>query len=975
MLSRWRGVPIATRRFPSPNREALEFLKRIEEKWQKRWAEARVFEADPDKRPKFFVTFPYPYVNAFPHLGSAYTVLRVDILARFKRMKGFNVLFPQGWHATGGPIVAAALRVREGDPKQIRILKMMGIKEEDIPKFRDPEYWVKFFTREWRRDFQRYGLSIDWRREFYTTYLNPPYTKFIQWQYNKLREAGLIAKGKHPVVWCPKEHKVVGDHDRPDEYVGIGPEEVVIIKFRGEDGLVYPCLTYRPETVYGAVNVWVNPEAEYTVAEVDGERWVVSPSTIEELRDQEHEVKVLGKIAGKELVGRFAVNPVTGAKVPVLPASFVDPEMGTGVVMSVPAHAPYDYVALMELKEKPEVLEKYGVSPDVVRGIEPISIIRLEGYGEFPAADVVKKLGIKSQREREKLDEATKEIYTKEFHQGVLKEVFGKWAGKTVGEAKEEIIDHLVAMGVAVRHYTLPSPVYCRCGARTHVKIVKDQWFLRYSDPEWKRRAHECIDSMTFLPEAVREYFHKQVDWYEDWACTHKGELGEPLPWDPDWVLESLSDSTIYMAYYTIAKYLQHPEKYGIDWSRLDDSFFDYVFLGKGDPEEVARKLGISRELLEEMRREFLYWYPVDMRISGKDLMPNHLVFFIMHHVAIFPREHWPRGIGINGWVLVAGKKMSKSLGNFILLREALEWWGADATRFAEAYAGDAGLDDANFEPEVAAKAVEMLYEWYRFATTRYGQGREEWLSIDDWFRSVLYRTVREVEEEMEKTNFKTALVKGFFNLQKAFRWYMRRCGGVPNKQLLKEFIELQTLMLAPITPHVCEEIWEKLGKGGFISLAPWPKVDESKIKPEVEKAEEIIKLLMEDIGEVLKLLRSRAREVEVVLAASWKYDFLREAAKQAEAGAKLREALGKVIRALPKELRAEAGRLMPRIVKDPRVLNLLVPREVEERAIREAREFLEKELGVKMVIALEEESKEPKARQALPAKPAIIVR
>ena len=131
----------------------------------------------------------------------------------------------------------------------------------------------------------------------------------------------------------------------------------------------------------------------------------------------------------------------------------------------------------------------------------------------------------------------------------------------------------------------------------------------------------------------------------------------------------------------------------------------------------------------------------------------------------------------------------------------------------------------------------------------------------------------------------------------------------------------------------------------------------------------------MEDIGEVLKLLRGKAREVEIVLAASWKYDFLREAAKQAEAGTKLREALGRAIRALPKELRAEAGRLMPKIVKDPRVLNLLVPREVEERAIREAREFLEKELGVKIVIALEEESKEPKARQALPAKPAIIVR
>lgn len=963
---------------PKADKSKVEFLKNIEEKWQKKWSEAKIFEADPNDKPKFFLTFPYPYINAYPHLGSAYTVLRVDIVARFKRMKGFNVLFPQGWHATGGPIVAAALRVREGDPKQINVLKMMGISEEDIPKFKDPEYWVRFFKVAWKNDFKRYGLSIDWRREFYTTYLNPPYSKFVQWQYTKLREKGLIVKGEHPVVWCPKERKVVGDHDRPDQYVGIGPEEVIIIKFKSDDGLVFPCLTYRPETVYGAVNVWVNPEAEYFVAEVDGERWVLGEYGLNELRDQGRRVEIKGRIVGKEVLGKYVTNPVRGWRVPVLPASFVDPQMGTGVVMSVPAHAPYDYAALKDLKEKPQLLEKYGLSPDIVKGVEPVSIIRLEEYGDYPAVKIVEEMGIKSQNDFEKLEEATKEIYTKEFHKGVLKDVFGKWAGRIVGEVKQEIIEDLVSKRVALRHYTLPSMVICRCGSKTHVKIVKDQWFIKYSDPQWKKLAHECIDTMVFLPEDIREYFHSQVNWYGDWACTHKGELGTPLPWDPEWVLESLSDSTIYMAYYTISKYLQHPEKYGIDWNRIDDDFFDYVFLGQGDVRKLSEKTGISVKLLEEMKKEFLYWYPVDLRISGKDLMPNHLVFFIMHHVAVFSKEKWPRGIGINGWVLVGGKKMSKSLGNFITLRQALEWWGADATRFAEAYAGDAGLDDANFEPEMADRAVDILYEWYNFAVSNYGKGRDSWLSVDYWFQSVLYRTVKEVEEEMEKTNFKTALVKGFFDLQNKFRWYLRRCGGTPNKELQNKFIEIQTLILAPFTPHIAEEIWEKLGKKGFASLAPWPQVDESKINPTAEKCEEIVRLVLEDASEILKVLKTKPKELCIVLPARWKYDFFKALAEKLERNYKIRDAISETMREFKSVKgvdRKVLSQIVGRIIRDPKPLSLLVDPAIEERTLKDALDFIEQELRLKAVLAREEEVKEPKARLAMPAKPALIFR
>ncbi|MFN4046455.1 MAG: class I tRNA ligase family protein, partial [Acidilobaceae archaeon] len=176
-----KPVGIGNSRFeiygPKVDRRLVERLKNIEGKWRKKWETLRIFEADPDpSKPKFFATFPYPYVNAYPHLGGAFTILRVDVTARFKRMRGFNVLFAQGWHATGGPIVSAALRVREGDPKIIRDLTLMGVEAGEISKFSRPEYWVRFFVEGWKRDLKIYGMSVDWRREFYTTYLNPYYS-------------------------------------------------------------------------------------------------------------------------------------------------------------------------------------------------------------------------------------------------------------------------------------------------------------------------------------------------------------------------------------------------------------------------------------------------------------------------------------------------------------------------------------------------------------------------------------------------------------------------------------------------------------------------------------------------------------------------------------------------------------------------------------------------------------------------------
>ncbi|MEK6822915.1 MAG: class I tRNA ligase family protein, partial [Nanoarchaeota archaeon] len=145
----------------------------IEEKWIAAWKDAKLFESDARQgRKKFFLTFPYPYMNGYMHIGHFYTMMRVEALARYKRHRGFNVLFPQGWHCTGSPIESAAQRIREHEEKQWKIMRDMGFTDNEIMKFGNPEHWARFFPGEAKKDLERIGLSIDFRRSFITTSLN-----------------------------------------------------------------------------------------------------------------------------------------------------------------------------------------------------------------------------------------------------------------------------------------------------------------------------------------------------------------------------------------------------------------------------------------------------------------------------------------------------------------------------------------------------------------------------------------------------------------------------------------------------------------------------------------------------------------------------------------------------------------------------------------------------------------------------------
>ncbi|MDL5503605.1 MAG: class I tRNA ligase family protein, partial [Candidatus Methanoperedens sp.] len=219
--------------------------------------------------------------------------------------------------------------------------------------------------------------------------------------FNLLRSKNRVVKGAHPVRWCPHDENPVEDHD-----ILKGEDATIIdytlIKFKLENDIL-PCATLRPETVFGVTNLWVNPKILHVKARVDGETWIVSKEAYDKLKFTDKKAELIGEIIGEELIGKKVTNPVTGSLVLILPASFVSPENGSGIVMSVPAHAPYDYLALRDLAGAD--LSKYAITEDV-SSIPLISLIKVPEYGKYPAVDAVSELKVKDQNDP-KAEEAT----------------------------------------------------------------------------------------------------------------------------------------------------------------------------------------------------------------------------------------------------------------------------------------------------------------------------------------------------------------------------------------------------------------------------------------------------------------------------------------------------------------------------------------------------------------------------------------
>ena len=917
-------------------------MQEIEAKWNKKWEEAGIFQPAAGGEGKFYLTAAFPYPNSPQHIGHARTYTTTDIYARYMRMKGKNVLFPMALHVTGTPVLAMAKRIAEKDPELLEIFeKVYGIPVKTTETLTDPRELVAYFSREIGQGMKEIGYSIDWRRKFYT--YDAQFNKFIQWHFAKLHQAGYITKGEHPVPWCPVSQAAVGAHDTKGD-MDPQMEEVTGVLFPYEDGHLV-CSTYRPETIYGVTNIWLNDKAAYV--KVKGSRGVfyIAKEAVGSLSMQ-MDLKVEKEIPAKEMAAKKAIHPLSKEELPIFGASFVDPKVGTGVVMSVPAHAPLDYLALRDAGLDRKIVLK--------------QVLSVPGFGNFPAKEIVERMGVKSQNDP-KSEEATSELYRKEAHTGIM--AVGEFSGMKGADAKEKIKAMMVKDGFALAlHEISNGPIYSRYGGLVGVKIVKDQWFIDYGDAAWKEKAKECLAAMRVLPEKSRKEYEYTIDWLKQKACTRSAGLGTRFPFDEAKMIEALSDSTIYMAFYTIAHIAMKmkPEE-------LTEGLFDYVFLGKGDAKRLPKEAAA-------MRKEFSYWYPLDSRHSAIDLVHNHLTYFIFNHVAIFPKKDWPRQIIANGFVLMDGKKMSKSMGNIMPLRAAIREFGADTIRFTVVSGADLASDSDFNRP-----AVEGVISRMKFmkATMEKYAGEEDGGKkdlADKWILSRMHKRAIAADGMYNNMQLRELTLELFYNTFNDLQWYLKRAG----KPKLREFFEMWVPLIAPFMPYEAEEMWAWLGRkkyvadAPFVSVALMPKGDAAKVDETLEQSEDYILKVKDDIASIMKLIKlEKAAKVEIFVASGWKRKLRKIAAAEKKFDTSMKLAMAD---AEIKKHAAEVAKVLMSYMKNAGALGDTVTAEFEMEALKSAQKMLEGELGATVVVSMEDGSSVVKAKNALPGKPSIMI-
>ncbi|GLB44645.1 putative class-I aminoacyl-tRNA synthetase family protein [Lyophyllum shimeji] len=899
-----------------------DYLQALEQQYQARWREERVFEVNApppeelaglapaqihQKYPKWFGTFPFPYMNGSLHLGHAFTISKIEFAAGYQRMLGKRVLFPHGFHVTGMPIKASADKIiREiemfgpdferyeqvqaeldaadaateaaevaeatvdkskakkgklvakstGHTYQFQIMESIGIPRAEIKKFADPYHWLTVFPPIAIEDHNTFGSRIDWRRTFLTTDANPYFDAFVRWQVNKLHKLGKIKFGERYTIYSPKDGQPCMDHDRQDGE-GFGPQEYTAVKMEvvqwspaakeaieskvGGRKVFLVAATLRPETMYGQTNCYVGTAMKYGVfAMNDKEAFVCTHRAARNMAFQgipatRGSVDQLVEISGDKLIGTkikapFAINP----EVYVLPMDNVLATKGTGVVTSVPSDSPDDCATLFDLRKKAAF---YKIDPSWA-AIDPVPVISTPTYGDLCAPTLLQQLKIQSQKDTKQLAEAKELAYKEGFYNGTM--LVGEFKGQSVQDAKPKVRERMIEAGLAFA-YAEPEGLVISRSADECVVALMDQWYLDYGEESWRAQVERLIAKMNLYTPETRHAFEKTLAWLNKWACARTYGLGSKLPWDPQFLVESLSDSTIYMSYYTVAQLLHEssidgsrPGPLGITADQMTDEIWEYVFCDGPFPDPSP----LAREKADALKHEYKYFYPFDIRSSAKDLVPNHLTFCLYNHAAILPEDKFPLSMRTNGHLLLNGKKMSKSAGNFLTLRDGIKKFGADATRLSLADAGD-GMEDANFEEKTANAnilRVHTLLGWCEDmvkeeANLRHGPRNYH----DDVFEHEMNELINITQSHYEATNYKDAVKYGFYEYQSARDWYREVTSDVGmHADLVQYWMRTAALLIAPIAPHFAEHIYSTILKSPTsIQRALWPTPDKP-VKKEI---------------------------------------------------------------------------------------------------------------------------------------------
>ncbi len=737
----------------------------IERKWQQKWEEMGIYHYDWNdrKRVPYSIDTPPPYPSGELHMGNVLNWTYFDMVARYKRMQGFNVLFPQGWDCHGLGI-------------EIQVEKTYNIRKRDVPpeQFRN---WcmelVERYIAIMKEGILKLGCSIDWTTEYRT--MDPDYWRRTQLSFILLYKKGYMYQGTHPVNWCPHDETAIADAE-VDYVKRDGVLHYIRFPFEGTSDYAL-IATSRPEFIPACVAIEVNP---------NDERY-------------------------SKYIGKNIVVPIINRSVKVIADECVDPKFGTGVVM----------------------ICTYGDKEDVKTVIKhklPVIMLLTEN--------------------------------------GRINENGGKYAGLTVNQARAAIVEDLTAAGLLEKTEKITQEVGVCDRCKAHVEILeRKQWFMntRKLTDAVEKTANEIVWYPDYMKNRLIDWA-KSLDW--DWVISRQRLFATPIP---VWYCKNCGELI-----------LSREDWVPID-PKLENPLIDKCpkcgskdFTGEQDVFDTWMDSSITCAVHAGWpdRADWKHLFPADVHPSGTDIIRTWAYYLIVRHLALFDKKPFKSCL-INGMVLGSdGRKMSKSLKNYAAAPEVLNKNGADATRQWAAAGGATGSDIPYRAQDVeyGRRFLVKLWNASGFTSNLLADYKLqvyadlELQPLDKWIISKAENLTKKVTEAFEKCQFNIAVEE-----IRNFTWHVfcdyyveavkdrlynpdlhGQAKRVAAQYTLYKVLYRILQLLAPVTPHLTEEIYQDMfaENKGFESLqtSPWPKFNAALVDEEAEKNGD---LLIAIIGEV----------------------------------------------------------------------------------------------------------------------------
>ena len=732
----------------------------IERKWQQKWEELGIHRFDwKDKTRKVFtIDTPPPYPSGEFHMGNVLNWTYFDMVARYKRMRGFNVLFPQGWDCHGLSI-------------EVQVEKLHGLRKREVPpdQFRK---WcmeiVEKYIALMKEGILRLGCSVDWSTEYKT--MNSDYWRRTQLSFILLHKKGFMYQGTHPVNWCPRCETAIADAEVDyDRRQGT----LHYIRFPLEAGGDLMIATSRPEFIPACVAVAVNPKDDRF----------------------------------NRYVGKKVILPLANRLVPVIEDEMVDSEFGTGVVM----------------------ICTYGDKEDVK------TVMR----HKLPTIALITE-------------------------NGRISEVGGKYVGLSIKQAREAVVKDLASVGLLERTEPLQQEVGLCDRCKTHVEILeRKQWFMRTRSLTDK--VVEAADRVIWFPDYMKARlvdWAKSLDW--DWVISRQRVFATPIP---VWYCQNCGDLVLAEENWVpIDPKLEKPR------IKACQKCGGSEFIGERDVFDTWMDSSITCAVhagwpdLSDWRERF----PADMHPSGIDIIRTWAYYLMVRHLGLFDETPYKSCL-INGMVLGSdGRKMSKSLKNYVAAPQVLDKYGSDATRQWAAAGGTTGSDIPFRWPDVeyGRRFLVKLWNVSGFAARLLADYNPAEMAecmlepLDKWVLSKTARLTEKTTVAMEKCEFNVAIeeIRNFtwhtfcdcYIEAVKDRLYRPDTYGEAKKRGAQYAVH-QTLLtilklLAPMIPHVTEEIHYALfaesEKCASLQISAWPEKQTWIDKVAEEQGDAIIALI-----------------------------------------------------------------------------------------------------------------------------------